>query len=289
MIETFTGTRRPLRLLGSGAVALCLAFHAQIASANTCSTKSKEDVVIVLDVGHTVTKPGATSARGVREYYFNLKLAPVIKDELVRSGFRSTHVMVTDVDGTVGLQRRAEHANHANADIFLSIHHDAVRNEYLTSWLYDGEEHSFFDDSKGFSLHVSPNNPSYQDSLALARLIADRLLAGGLEFTAIHEPSHPQGARVPFVDAARGIYLRDKLAVLNETRMPAVLLEAGVIVNRDEELALASAERQEAIAKAVADAVTRFCTQQPKAQLIRARARHADRLDAGVVLRRQAR
>jgi N-acetylmuramoyl-L-alanine amidase len=41
--------------------------------------------------------------------------------------------------------------------------------------------------------------------------------------------------------------------------MPAVLLEAGSIINRDEELALASPERQALISDAVVDAVAVFC------------------------------
>jgi hypothetical protein len=45
--------------------------------------------------------------------------------------------------------------------------------------------------------------------------------------------------------------------------MPAVLLEAGSIVNRDEELALASPERQQLITAAVVDAVDSYCAAKP--------------------------
>ena len=41
--------------------------------------------------------------------------------------------------------------------------------------------------------------------------------------------------------------------------MPAVLLEAGSIINRDEELAMNSPERQDMISAAVAGAVKQFC------------------------------
>src|ERR1043166_2488522 len=72
-----------------------------------CSAKAAKDVVIVLDVGHIAKNPavrcsretpcyyGSTSARGVPEYDFNLKLARRIGEELVSEGFLSTHVMVT--------------------------------------------------------------------------------------------------------------------------------------------------------------------------------------------------
>jgi hypothetical protein len=60
--------------------------------------------------------------------------------------------------------------------------------------------------------------------------------------------------------------------------MPAVLLEAGSIANRDEELVLASPERQQLISAAVVDAVDSFCVAQshkPALQIAqRSKARH---------------
>jgi N-acetylmuramoyl-L-alanine amidase len=46
---------------------------------------------------------------------------------------------------------------------------------------------------------------------------------------------------------------------LRHTRMPAVLLEAGSIVNRDEELVLASPERRALVSAAATEAVETFC------------------------------
>src|SRR5262249_19249373 len=58
----------------------------------------------------------------------------------------------------------------------------------------------------------------------------------------------------------------DQLIVLKNTRMPAVLLEAGSIINRDEELQLGSPERQALIVAGVADAGERFCaSRHPRA------------------------
>jgi N-acetylmuramoyl-L-alanine amidase len=47
--------------------------------------------------------------------------------------------------------------------------------------------------------------------------------------------------------------------VLKSTRMPAVLLEAGSIINRDEELKMDSPERRDIISSGVAAAVREFC------------------------------
>ena len=55
------------------------------------------------------------------------------------------------------------------------------------------------------------------------------------------------------------VYRYDQLIVLKSTHIPAVLLEAGSIINRDEELAMGTPERQSLISAAATDAVERFC------------------------------
>jgi len=65
--------------------------------------------------------------------------------------------------------------------------------------------------------------------------------------------------RHPLLDKAVGVYRYDQLIVLGRTRSPAVLLEAGSIINRDEEMAMNSPERQAMIGTAVATAVKEFC------------------------------
>jgi D-alanyl-D-alanine dipeptidase len=246
----------PFAWLLMSLVVFSLAVQVRPALAASCTAKAPEQIVIALDVGHTATNVGATSARGIGEYAFNLKLAQRVRDELLGAGFRSTFLIVTELNGHSGLSQRTERANRMNADIFISIHHDGVRDKYLKPWLYEGEQRGFFDDSTGFSLHVSPR---YPESLGLARIMADQLMASGLHFTTTHEPNNPVGARVPYLDSTRGIYRRDNLVVLRHTNMPAVLLEAGVIVNRDEELLVSTPAYQAIIAAAVTEAVKKFC------------------------------
>jgi N-acetylmuramoyl-L-alanine amidase len=251
-----------------------LLLQGEVAPAATCGSKPASDVVIAIDVGHVARQPsggicgsdgncgwGETSARGIPEYDFNLKLATSIFDELIREGFRSARLMIPTVMRPVRrtLMERPARANAMNADLFLSVHHDGVHDKFLQQWTHEGQTRYYFDRSTGFSLHVSPNNPHYDDSLALARLIGDRLMEKGLRFNRIHEPGNPEGAQVPWADATRGIYRRENLAVLRLTKMPAVLLEGGVIVNREEELELATPAYQSTIAKAVVQSITEFC------------------------------
>src|SRR5262249_10168880 len=91
--------------------------------------------------------------------------------------------------------------------------------------------------------------------------LGEALSGRGLALTTHHAENIP-GERRPLVDPERGVYRYDELVVLQYTKAPAVLFEAGVIVNRAEETALASPERQRAIAAAMTQAVIRFCDQQ---------------------------
>ena len=68
--------------------------------------------------------------------------------------------------------------------------------------------------------------------------------------------------RHELLDQEAGVYGYDHLIVLRRTPMPAVLLEAGSIVNRNEELELATTERRKNVAEAVTAAVEDFCASQ---------------------------
>lgn len=61
------------------------------------------------------------------------------------------------------------------------------------------------------------------------------------------------------VDADLGVYRYDQLIVLKEAKMPSVLLEAGSIINRDEELQMNSRERRDLITTSASEAVKAFC------------------------------
>src|SRR6185437_3474132 len=88
----------------------------------------------------------------------------------------------------------------------------------------------------------------------------------GLAFTPHYTSPVMRHRRRELVDAQAGVYRYDRLAVLERTRMPAVLLEAGSIINRTEELELATPERRDLISGAVVAAVTEFCASRTVAR-----------------------
>ena len=125
---------------------------------------------VLLDVGHTDDKFGATSARGGREYDFNLTLAKEIDRELKRAGFERTQLMIIKGRTQAGLHKRAKRANTLPADLLLSVHHDSVPDNLLETWEYEGVQRGYSDRFRGHSLFVSIDNGDYAGSLAFGRL-----------------------------------------------------------------------------------------------------------------------
>ena len=214
---------------------------------------------VILDVGHTAEVPGAKSARGAHEYDFNLRLAKLIQQQLTEAGYAKTTLLITSGPTQRGLGRRVARANSLGADLFLSIHHDSVPDKFLEKWTYEGEEHSYCDRFSGHSLFVSSENPEFRASVLFGKLLGTQLKTRGLQYARQYTQSFMGHFQRKLVDGDVGVYRFDQLWVLHATHMPAVLLEAGSIINRDEELAMAAPERQALISAAVVDAVDNFC------------------------------
>jgi N-acetylmuramoyl-L-alanine amidase len=214
---------------------------------------------IILDVGHTADSPGAFSARGVTEYSFNMQLADAIRQALLEAGFEQTTKLVITGPARRGLFERAIRANTAHADLFIAIHHDSVPDYLLENWEYEGKKQQYSDRFSGYSIFVSNANADRSGSLAFGHLLGMELQKQGLHYTPHYTLPLMKQYRHELLDSEAGVYRYDHLIVLHNTRMPAVLLEAGSIANRQEELELATEERRLAIAKAVTAAVADFC------------------------------
>lgn len=231
---------------------------------------------LAVDVGHSAAVGGARSARGVMEYEFNLRLANQIVQALLDGGFAKTTLLISTDPPRAGLIKRAERANSLAADLFLSIHHDSVPNQFLEKWDFEGEPYGFSDRFKGHSIFISNDNVDRKGSFLFAQSLGRELKARGLNYAPHYTEAFMGNRRRELVDAAAGVYRFDQLVVLRSTRMPAVLLEAGSIINRDEELELRFPERRALITESVADAVDGFCglrSQSSTAAAVRRRAK----------------
>jgi len=252
-----------LRILRGAAFAstvltfFCLSWTAGAYAQNSCDPSR---LVIAVDAGHGPKRSGAQSARGVPEYAFNKAMARRIVEELNARGIPGAYLI--DEDGKdLSLAERPARANAKGADIFLSVHHDSVQPHYLDAWKFEGKNRKFSDRFSGHSLFVSKKNARFEDSLDLAKRMGVALRDRGLTPT-MHHAEKIKGENRELLDRQNGVYRYDNLRVLYDARMPAVLLECGVIVNRDEEMALTDPERRSRIAWAVADAIMAYCREK---------------------------
>ena len=217
---------------------------------------------VVVDVGHTAESAGARSARNVSEFLYNHRLAQRIEQRLKDDGFAQTRLLLTEGKARRSLVKRVAAANDLQANLFLSIHHDSVPTKFLEEWEFDGKKSRFSDRFSGYSVFVSRRNPDFRTSLVFAELVAREMKALGLRYAEQYSQPIMGRHQRELLNRETGVYRYDELVVLRTTRMPAVLLEAGSIINRDEELAMDSPERQNIISSGVTAAVKQFCDQR---------------------------
>jgi N-acetylmuramoyl-L-alanine amidase len=249
-----------IRLAASALIVACTAFACRASESPVISRDaSPGECRIAIDVGHTRRVTGATSARGVGEFFFNQAMARKLRDELRALGLKGAFIINEEGDDLL-LVARTEEAAARGADLFLSIHHDSVQPRYLSNWEFDGTVQRYSDRFRGFSLFYSDTGARPRESLELARRIGTHLRTAGLEPT-LHHAEQIEGENRTLVDSERGIYIYGELAVLRTATMPAVLLECGVIVNRKEEALLDDPVYRSKLAAAVATAIAETCTE----------------------------
>ena len=110
-----------------------LALLIVLASASACATAGAgsgdplRDRTIVIDPGHggtAATDSYRAGPAGEREEWVNLRVALLLRDMLQSRGARV--ILTRETDSAVELRPRADLANDARADVFLSIHHNAT-------------------------------------------------------------------------------------------------------------------------------------------------------------------
>ena len=251
--QTVPAKRQNVKLAALGPVQLS---RAALPAATRCDPARFR---IVLDVGHTPESEGAISARNVSEFSYNLRLARRIEEKLKAEGFAETKLLLTEGKARRSLVKRVDAANNLRADLLLSIHHDSVPTKFLEEWEFEGKKSRYSDRFSGYSVFVSRGNPDFRTSLSFAELIGREMKAQGLDYAAQYSQPIMGRHQRELLNKETGVYRYDELIVLRKTRMAAVLLEAGSIINRDEELQMGSQERRDIISSGVASAMKTYC------------------------------
>ena len=212
---------------------------------------------VMIDIGHTPRHPGATSASGAPEHTFNRRFAT----ELMQALGAQTNYRVELAYGgrpDLDVHRRAKIIAGVDRGVLLSIHHDSVQPKYLQSWDHQGRTQRYSDRFSGFSLFVSGLAPGFIESAALGQTIGQQFVEAGFSPTLHHNEKLP-GENRPLINEGLGLYRFDELAVLRYAKVPAVLIELGIIVNRRDEERLNDVAYRKRLQSAIVSAMRRFC------------------------------
>ena len=185
---------------------------------------SLSDIIIMVDAGHGGNQPGTTGVNGDLEKELNLDVSLKVEQKLKNLGF--TVKMVRTSDKSVDNFKRADMANEALADIYLSVHANSALNP----------------EANGIEVLYYPNNTGsikYENQSPLAKSILDAVIKS-------------TGAK------SRGIVQRPDLIVLKNTQMAAALVEIGFMSNAEEANKLRESGYRDSLAEGIANGIRNY-------------------------------
>ena len=217
--------------------------------------------IIVIDPGHGGVDPGAL---GTRSREKDIVLA--FSKELVRQlkATRRYDVYLTrSADIYIPLRQRVQIARNRNADLFISIHADAIKKKNI----------------RGLSVYTLSEKASDREAAALAKKENQSDIIAGVDFgDQLPEVTNilidlaqrdTKNASVKFaeslISSARGkTLLLDRthrfagFRVLKAPDVPSVLVELGFITNRTDEKQLSSSKWRRRVATGMVEAIDNY-------------------------------
>lgn len=229
--------------------------------------------LILLDAGHHPQLGGALSVTGQYEVHYNDALVAKLAQALREKGF-AVDLTRSPAD-VLSLNERVAKANQAQggrrADLFLSIHHDSTQLRYLKTIEIDkisdnGEisqlaSYQTIKPIQGYSVFVSKKNKYFRQSARFAEALGQAMFELGRPPNLHHAEKIP-GENRPLLNRRTGVYHFDNLVVLAKTKIPAVLLEIGVLVDVDDERYVRQEQHQNAICQAIVKALSAYFSAQ---------------------------
>ena len=225
-------------------------------------------IIVALDAGHGGEDPGATGPGGTREKDVVLQIAHRLRDRINRQPNMRAY-MTRDADFFVPLNMRVQKAQSVKADLFISLHADAVPNAapsgasvYALSekgasssaarWLANKENSADLvgginvkakDSQVRKAMFDMSTSAQINDSMKLGSAMLGEI--GGLG--KLHKPRVEQAS----------------FAVLKAPDIPSVLVETAFISNPGEEVRLRSEDYQNQLADALMRGITRYFARNP--------------------------
>ncbi len=174
---------------------------------------------VAIDPGHGGQQDGSIGPTRRKEKQANLTCAEALARQLVKSG--ATVFMTLDRDSTLGLPDRTAAAEQFDADILVSLHHNALPDGVNPFGYYGTGTHFYRSQSRELAIAV-------QNAVVAELGLPDE-----------------------------GIYF-DDLALVRPTAQPAILLEAAYMMLPAQEMLIGSEDYPKRLARAVEKGIASF-------------------------------
>ncbi len=232
-----------------------------------CCCLAAMPYTLVIDAGHGGKDPGAQSKTG-KEKNINLAVALAF-GKLVEQNCKDVKVVYTrKTDVFVELDERANIANRAKADLFISIHTNSTAakvgpqgTETYTLGMHRAadnlavakRENSVITLEKGYEQKYEGFDPNSSESYIIFELMQDKNMESSVKLAGLIQKQFRNSAKR--VD--KGVHQAGFL-VLRATSMPSVLIELGYINNPAEAAYLTSKAGVNALAKSIYNAFVAY-------------------------------
>ena len=216
--------------------------------------------VLVIDPGHGGKDAGALGAFS-KEKNINLNVAMAFGRNVQRNCPDVKVIYTRTTDVFIGLKERAEIANRNKADLFISVHTNALpggrqaygMETYTLGMHRAGDnldvakrENAVILSEKDYKQSYQGFNPNSSESYIMFEFMQDRNMANSVDLAKMVQRETCAAANRP----DKGVHQAGFL-VLRETSMPSCLIELGFITTPDEERLLNDKARIENIATGI--------------------------------------
>ena len=233
---------------------------------------------IVIDPGHGGKDPGALGSGNLQEKGIVLSISHKLREILTAKGY--TVLMTRETDRFIPLKKRTEFATQHKADLFLSIHANAVESSKV-----NGIETYYLDvtsTDKASEKIAARENVNSGYSIQELETLLNGLIQESKSADSKRLARHVQDALVQNTEAVDRGVKHARFVVLIGTKVPAILIESGFVTNPSEGQKLATSAYQHEIATAIAQGVDNFLgktaeTPFAKAQSLRFTAKGVER------------
>lgn len=221
---------------------------------------------VVLDAGHGGQDAGAIGSFS-KEKNINLTYVLALGEKIAANHKDVKIIYTRTTDVFIPLNERAQIANKANADLFMSIHTNSAKNKTANGTetftlgharSKENMELAMLENSvilleEDYQKTYQGFDPNSTDSYIMFQFMQDQYMEQSIKFADLIQQNFSKNT--PLTD--RGVRQAGFL-VLRATTMPSVLVELGFISNREEEKYLNRKENQDKMVDAIYEAFVNY-------------------------------